>query len=148
MPVEIERKFLIDPSGIDFDSLDYKVIRQGYLFSEDKGLTRVRIIGDDAFITIKTKKNGPSCYEFEYKIPDEDALVLLNELGEGEIHKTRYYLRDNWHTWEIDIFHGKNEGLILAEVELPFEGDAVQLPDWVLEEVTNDPRYFNSNLVE
>jgi adenylate cyclase len=147
MAIEIERKFLVHADKVPFPS-EGSEIRQGYIFREDKGIVRIRTIDESAFITVKGKvtENGGS--EFEYPIPVIDAHYMLSEFSEAEIQKTRYKIRDGWHTWEVDIFHGANKGLILAEVELAFVSEEVQIPDWVKEEVTGNKEYFNSNLAK
>jgi len=147
MGVEIERKFLIDPSRWSPQG-EGTLFRQGYLSSAENCVVRVRLAGDEAFLTVKGATVGVRRLEFEYRIPRDDAVALLNELcGPKNIEKTRYRQRVGDKLWEIDVFHGENDGLIVAEVELRAEDEVFELPEWVLEEVSDDPRYFNSNLM-
>lgn len=146
MAIEIEKKFLI--KHIPFERVQYShKIKQGYIVSDKKKVIRVREKGNDYFITIKGNKIGISRSEFEYKIPESDALELLENFCElDSIIKTRHYVKHHGHTWEIDEFHGENEGLVVAEIELDSEDEQFDIPEWVLEEVTPDPRYYNMNL--
>jgi len=146
MAIEIEKKFLI--KRIPIEQISYsESIKQGYIVSDKKKVIRVREKGGDFFITIKGNKIGISRFEFEYKIPRSDALELFENFCEvGTIEKTRHYVKNLSHTWEIDEFHAENQGLIVAEVELNSENEKFDTPDWVLEEVTSDPKYYNMNL--
>jgi adenylate cyclase len=122
-------------------------MRQGYLLSSPDRTVRIRITGDDAFLTIKGPTRQLRRLEFEYHVPRLDAETLLEQLCERPlIEKTRRRQKVGDKIWEIDAFHGENEGLILAEVELVSEWETVELPYWVGEEVSTDLRYFNSNL--
>ena len=146
---EIERKFLVKG---DFkpDAFQSVEITQGYL-CKDNGLTvRVRIKGDKGFLTIKGKRTGLSRFEWEKEISENEALALLEQVDSGRIAKTRYLVKntDGKHVWEVDEFHGDNEGLIVAEIELSDENEPFDKPDWIGEEVTNDPRYYNAQLVK
>lgn len=146
MAKEIERKFLIRDDSWKQD--DGTLLRQGYL-NRDKGRTiRVRLAGSKGFLTVKGETIGATREEFEYEIPPEDAVVLLDEICEKPlIEKRRYRVEYGSVIFEIDEFFGENEGLVLAEVELEDESQQVPRPPWLGEEVTDDPRYFNSNLV-
>ena len=149
MGVEIERKFLVrDTSAVV--GLPGTSMRQGYL-SVDPGRTvRVRVAGQRAFITIKgaPSESGASRAEFEYAIPVPEAEEMLDRLAlRPLVEKTRYRVTVGRLVWEIDIFRGDNEGLVVAEVELPSEATALILPDWIGEEVTGDARYYNASLV-
>ncbi len=147
MAKEIERKFLVKPDVWKAPA-GGTTIRQGYLSSVKERVVRVRTKGPKAFLTIKGLTKGISRSEFEYEIPVEDADVLLTNLCEQPlIEKTRYKEMHLGHTWEIDVFFGANEGLIVAEVELTDEKEQLTLPAWAGEEVSSDPRYFNSNLI-
>ena len=147
MAKEIERKYLVKP-GAWKPPANGTTIRQGYLSSVKERVVRVRTKGPKAFLTIKGLTKGISRSEFEYEIPVEDADLLLTNLCEQPlIEKTRYKEIYQGHTWEIDVFFGANEGLIVAEVELTDENEKLALPAWVGEEVSADPRYFNSNLI-
>ena len=146
---EIERKFLVTDAVRDvLKYLEPKAIRQGYIMDENGQTVRVRTKGTKGFLTIKGKAEGISRTEFEYEIPYEDAVSLLNDFCKWELSKDRYELQFSEKCWEIDVFHGKHEGLILAEVELMDENEAVELPLWVKEDVRLNPIYFNSNLVK
>lgn len=146
MGKEIERKYLVKSDA-------YKALgpgtlfRQGYLNSQKERVVRVRTMGDKAALTIKGVTVGATRAEFEYEIPLADARQLLDLCEQPLVEKTRYKVPFGGLVWEIDEFHGANEGLTVAECELESEGQAVTRPDWVGEEVTGDPRYFNSNLI-
>lgn len=149
MPKEIERKFLVDPFiWAYYGPYEIKwVIRQGYISSDKERIVRVRTCNDKAYLTIKGLNDGISRDEFEYEIPIDDATYMLDHLCIGPlIEKTRYKKFMHTHLWEIDIFHGDNEGLILAEVELKTSEEEVYLPEFLSTEVSEDYRYFNSNL--
>ncbi|MEB8434349.1 CYTH domain-containing protein [Cocleimonas sp. KMM 6892] len=147
MAKEIERKFLIDLELIG-DLPDGKLISQGFIGTNDKTVVRARIKGDEAFLTLKGKVTGFTRSEFEYQIPVDDATNIIKELcSGGVVEKTRYEIIHDNHTWEIDIFHGQNEGLVVAEVEVQSESESVSLPKWIVEEVTGDPKYFNVSLL-
>jgi adenylate cyclase len=148
MGLEIERKFLV--IGTAWQTLAAGALtRQGYLSSAAERTVRVRIAGDQGFLTVKGKSRGLSRAEFEYAIPVEDAAAMLDGLCEKPlIEKTRYRVPFGAHTWEVDEFHGANAGLVVAEVELASADDEPALPPWVGQEVSLDPRYFNANLVK
>ena len=146
---EIERKFLV--LG-DFKSKAFQAteIKQGYL-CRDKNITvRVRIRGDKGYLTIKGKRTGISRFEWEKEIAVDEALALLGQTDSGLIEKTRHLVKntDGKHTWEVDEFHGDNEGLIMAEIELSDENEPFDRPDWLGREVTDDPRYYNAQLLK
>ncbi|MEG3435499.1 CYTH domain-containing protein [Pannus brasiliensis CCIBt3594] len=147
MGIEIERKFLV--RGDRWRALATGTLYcQGYIPSVDGVTVRARIVGDTGYLTLKSKTEGSRRSEFEYPIPVEDAREILETLCQRPfIEKIRYKIPIDPVIWEIDEFHGDNEGLILAEVELDDENQSVNLPDWIDREVTGDPRYFNSNLV-
>ncbi len=148
MGKEIERKYQVKldawvPQG---EGIHFK---QGYLNSQKERVVRVRIEGTRAKLTIKGITTGVTRSEFEYSIPVEDASVLLDNLCEQPlIDKHRHKEVHGGKTWEIDVFHGLNEGLVVAEVELQSEDEALVLPPWAGAEVSSDPRYFNSNLLK
>ena len=145
MAKEIERKFIVDPAKLpgNLSGIDYQ---QGYISINDSGVTRIRIINDKAVLTIKSKTVEISRDEFEYDIPYKDALRLIN-LSQGEvIHKTRSVIEYENKTWEVDEFHGKNKGLWLAEIELTDEKEDFIKPNWLMEEVSKDKKYYNSYL--
>lgn len=143
---EIERKFLV--TGDAYRTLGQGTLfRQGYLSSAAERVVRVRTMGAKASLTIKGPSVGAVRAEFEYEIPLADALQLFELCEQPLIEKTRTRVPVGDLIWEIDEFHGVNRGLTVAECELESEDQAVARPDWVGLEVTDDPRYFNSNLV-
>ncbi len=151
MAQEIERKFLI--AG-DYKSEAYASVRitQGYLSRVPDRVVRVRIKGDKGFITIKgtTNDTGLSRFEWEKEIPLVEAQALLKMAEPGVIDKTRHLIKntDGKHIWEVDEFHGDNEGLVVAEIELENENDLFDKPSWLGKEVTGDLKYYNSYLSE
>jgi CYTH domain-containing protein len=146
---EIERKFTVKPNVLEVLSfLEPKKIQQGYLMDKAGKTVRVRTKGEKGFLTIKGKTTGITRTEFEYEIPYADAIELLTNFCEKTLSKERYKLTYKENTWEIDVFHDSLEGLIVAEIELENEADEFEKPNWVLEEVSYDPRYYNSQLVK
>ncbi len=146
MPQEIERKFLLknDSWRVEGSGTLY---RQGYLSTVSERTVRIRLINDQGFLTIKGIPVGARRAEYEYEIPAGEASEMLDNLCEHPlIEKTRYRVEYQDLVWEIDEFKGDNAGLNIAEVELEDENQAVHMPDWVGEEVTGDPRYYNANL--
>lgn len=147
MGVEIERKFLL--AGDSWRTLGTAVsMRQGYLSSDKARVVRVRIEGDHACITIKGKSSGATRAEWEYAIPVADAEQLLALCEQPLVEKVRRRIDYQGHTWEVDEFFGVNQGLVVAEIELRAEDEAFAKPAWIGEEVTDDPRYYNSSLVK
>ncbi len=146
--VEIERKFLVTSNAFKSDALRKNHIAQGYLSSEPERTVRVRIKGEKGFLTIKGKSSetGISRFEWEKEIPINEAKELLLLCEKGAIEKTRYEIQVGQHLFEVDEFHGENEGLIMAEVELQSESEIFEKPLWLGQEVTQDPRYYNSYL--
>jgi len=141
---EIERKFLV--VGTQWRQGAGTLLRQGYLNRDPQRTVRVRIAGAQAFITIKGASQGSVRAEFEYAIPSADAQQLLS-LCEGPlIEKLRYRIEHGGLCWEVDEFQGENRGLVVAELELTAVDQGFERPSWVGEEVTHDPRYFNSQL--
>ena len=146
--MEIERKFLVASAGYR-QSAHSSRIRQGFLSTDKEHVVRIRVTGRMAFLTVKGLASGPSRPEFEYKIPVADADYLLEHLCEKPlIVKNRFRTEFEGFTWEVDEFHGENEGLVVAEIELEYEGQQFPLPEWIGSEVTGDPRYYNSSLVK
>ncbi len=149
MAQEIERKFLVKG---DFKSKAKKQTRitQGYLSSVPERTVRVRIKGDQGFITIKGIGNasGASRYEWEKEIPVSEVEELLKICEAGVIDKTRFLVDAGDHTYEVDEFYGDNQGLIVAEVELGAEDENFEKPEWLGEEVTGDVKYFNAMLMK
>ena len=146
MAVEIERKFRT--KGVDFlANQEGERLTQGYLSHDPRATVRLRVQGDRAWLTIKGKTHGASRSEFEYPIPTADAHAMLKEMcPQGVIDKTRYRIQVGEHVWEVDEFHGDTQGLVVAEVELDSEDQPFERPPWLGEEVTDDPRYYNSAL--
>lgn len=146
---EIERKFTVKPTVLEVLSfLEPKKIQQGYLMDEAGKTVRVRTKGEKGFLTIKGKTTGITRAEFEYEIPYEHALELLSSFCDKTLSKERYTLTYKEKVWEIDVFHDGLEGLIVAEIELENEADEFDKPNWILDEVSYDPRYYNSQLVK
>ena len=145
MPTEIERKFLVADDSWRDGSAGVR-ISQGYLSQDPDRTVRVRIGGEGAWLTIKGRTEGITRAEFEYAIPVAEARELLVLCLPTIIDKTRYRVSFGEHEWEIDVFHGENHGLVIAEVELVDEAIFPALPPWVGDEVSADSRYFNSCL--
>jgi CYTH domain-containing protein len=146
MAKEIERKFLVkEGSWRSEKGVEY---RQGYLNSTKERIVRVRTIDDKGYLTVKGLTVGATRLEFEYEIPRRDADAMLDICEKPLIEKIRYKVKAGDLVWEIDVFGGENKGLIVAEVELDSEDQRLIKPDWIGEEVTGDPRYFNSNLIK
>ena len=147
MAIEIEHKFLLANNAwrkhVD-RSVKY---RQGYLSSQPTSSIRVRISDDHAWLNIKTATIGTHRHEYEYEIPMTDANEILNNLCRKPlIEKTRHFVTDDAHLWEIDEFEGDNQGLIVAEIELDETGQSFSKPPWLGLEITADLRYYNNNL--
>lgn len=148
MPLEIERKFLVDKTKWTAPA-EGTTVRQGYLPGEGSPLlVRIRRQNEKAFLTLKGRNNGITRAEYEYEIPAAEADELLTLCKRPLIEKTRYLIPFDGHTWEVDVFAGENEGLILAEIELQDENESFVKPDWLGQEVSADSRYYNSNLAE
>jgi len=146
--IEIERKFLI--GNMDLLGpllLNGRTIQQGYLFVAPDKSCRIRLKGERGFITLKFGDSALVRSEFEYEIPQPEAEALLRHCSKV-LSKTRFEVMVDSHVWEIDVFHDKLEGLIVAEIELSREDETFVLPDWVGEEVTADKSYLNVNLIE
>ena len=148
MGTEIERKFLLRDESWRAGA-NGTMYRQGYLNSAKERTVRVRTVGDKAFLTIKGVTVGATRAEYEYPIPFDDCNAMLDTLAEKPlIEKKRYKIRRGDLVWDIDEFFGDNKGLIVAEVELQSEGQVFDKPVWLGDEVSGDPRYFNSNLIK
>ncbi|MDJ0743285.1 MAG: CYTH domain-containing protein [Xenococcaceae cyanobacterium MO_167.B27] len=147
MGKEIERKYLV--KGNQWKNLAQGVVyRQGYIPTVGNTTVRVRIVGNQGYLTIKGENIGETRSEFEYPIPVEDAEEMLNSLCDRPlIEKTRYKIPVGDLVWEVDEFAGENAGLIIAEVELQEENQQIELPEWIARQVT-DPKYYNANLVK
>jgi adenylate cyclase len=145
--LEIERKFLVRSNTWKALATQSAAMRQGYLNDEIGCSVRVRIAGQQAWLNIKSVTIGAQRLEFEYPIPLADAHRMLDTLTcKPLIEKTRYLVEIGRHTWEVDVFEGDNAGLIVAEIELDDAAESFEKPDWVGEEVTHDPRYYNTCL--
>lgn len=146
MAIEIERKFLVHADRLP--PLEHGLhIEQAYVPTSNGTTVRVRVAGEQAFIGIKTRKTQLSRLEYEFPVPVDDAREMLALVcTTGHIMKRRYLIPQGELTWEIDVFGAENEGLIVAELELPLEDQSFELPDWIDREVTLDPRYSNYNL--
>lgn len=147
MALEIERKYLIDITKLDLkNGCD---IKQGYIQTVDNTVVRVRIKGDKAYLTIKGENVGATRLEFEYPIVVDEAEEMLEKLCSKQIiDKTRYEIPIGSDIWEIDIFYGDNEGLVIAELELEKEDYKINLPSWIKEEVTSNIKYYNNQLIK
>ncbi len=146
MGTEIERKFLVRD-----DSWRGKgrgvMVRQGYLATDREKSVRVRVTGEKGYLAVKGRAQGIVRSEYEYEIPLKDAMEMLNLCIGHLIEKRRHLVAHKGLTWEIDEFQGVNQGLIVAEIELERANQEIDLPEWVAEEVSDDPRYLNANLV-
>ena len=148
MASEIERKYLV--RGDEFKAgITPVVIRQGFISTDKDSMIRVRIFGNQGFLSVKSSSADISRTEFEYEIPVLDAQEMLDTFCiEKSIEKFRYILDYEGHTWEVDVFMKENTGLVLAEIELESEDEDFQKPTWLGEEVTGNPRYYNVNLMQ
>lgn len=146
--MEIERKFLVRDSSYKQLAHSSSHIRQGYICSGHGRTVRVRLRDDEGYLTIKgpSLDGGLSRYEFEKAISREEAEQLMRLCEPGIIDKTRYLVSSGQHTFEVDEFHGNNDGLVMAEVELKAPDEPYQKPPFIAEEVTGDRRYYNSHL--
>jgi adenylate cyclase len=147
MPQEIERKFLVLDDSYKKGAFKKVRYRQGYLASRPKTTVRIRVAGEEAFITVKGPTKGITRLEFEYPIPLEHGETMLNTLcGQPLIEKDRYTVIYQGHEWVVDEFFGANGGLVVAEIELDSESSEFSHPEWLGKEVSDDPRYHNSKL--
>jgi len=147
MGVEIERKYLVKSDAWRELADAGTEYLQGYLIGARQASVRVRIEGNQAFLNIKSMTLDISRLEFQYPIPLADAREMLAQLcAKPLVEKTRYRVPHANHVWEVDVFAGVNQGLIVAEVELAAEDESLELPSWIGEEVSHDARYYNVNL--
>ncbi|TRX37549.1 CYTH domain-containing protein [Flavobacterium restrictum] len=146
--IEIERKFLVTSTAFMDQAFVNNRIVQGYISTDPDRTVRIRIKGEKGFITIKGKgsESGLSRFEWEKEIPLLEAQQLLQLCEKGSIDKTRFEVKIGAHVFEIDVFYGENQGLVMAEIELQSEVEAFEKPDWLGEEVTGDVRYYNAYL--
>ena len=147
MAVEIERKFLVINDSWKKDIQESFPIKQGFLSSDPERNVRVRIKGSKGYITVKGETKSISRIEFEYEIPLSDAEEILKLCLQPIIEKVRHEIMFDGHTWEVDEFFGVNDGLIIAELELTSEQQLYNSPEWIGKEVSNDAKYYNSNLI-
>ena len=148
--MEIERKFLVRNNSFVDEAYKKRRIIQGYICSDAERSVRVRIREDEAFLTIKsaTNERGWSRYEFEQPIPMKDAEELMKLCLPQLIDKVRHYVKVGSHTWEVDVFHDENEGLIVAKIELETEDETFELPEWIGREVSGEQKYYNMMLAK
>ncbi|WP_040252650.1 CYTH domain-containing protein [Psychroserpens mesophilus] len=146
--IEIERKFLVTSEDFKSESFKKTRITQGFLNTDPERTVRVRLKGEQGFLTVKGKStdNGLKRFEWEKEISKPDAEALLDLCEKGVIDKIRYEVKKGKYIFEIDEFFGNNEGLIMAELELEHENDSFEAPHWLGKEVTGDIKYYNSQL--
>lgn len=146
--IEIERKFLIKSDAYKHEAVSKERIIQGFLNTHEERTVRVRITGGFGYLTIKGKSNasGTSRFEWEKELPVAEAKALLEICEKGIIDKTRYSIPKGQHIFEIDEFHGDNDGLVIGEIELTEEHEPYEHPDWLGDEVTGEVKYYNSKL--
>jgi CYTH domain-containing protein len=149
MATETERKFIVKGEFRHLAVREIKII-QAYLLLDREKTMRIRIADDKAFLTIKTRAraNTISRNEWEFQIPLKDAEEMMKICIPGRIFKTRYIIPSGKHKIEVDVFHEKNEGLVIAEIELASDDEEYFKPDWLGEEVTGQPQYYNANLIK
>lgn len=147
MGVEVERKFLVTGESWRAGVTSSTRIVQGYLTRNDTATVRVRVAGERAYLTIKGRSSGIARSEFEYEIPRDDALAMLEELAQDPlVDKVRNLVPVGGHVWEVDVFVGANAPLVMAEVELAAPDESFVRPEWAGPDVSDDPRYFNVHL--
>ena len=146
---EIEYKYLVDKEKWDaLAKPKGELIVQSFIHNSKECVVRIRIKGAKGFLTIKGETKGITRKEFEYEIPTDEANEMIEEAKLPCLHKTRFYIQNGNDTWELDVFHGALEGLLVAELELTEETQFFEKPNWLGEEVTFDPAYLNSNLID
>ena len=149
MAVEIERKYLVDFDKWNKSTKGLKhFYRQGYILADPEKTIRVRVTDENGFITVKGKSLGASRLEYEYSIPKQDAIELLDQFCLSDVSKFRYMVPFAGKLWEVDEFLAANEGLIVAEIELTSEDEAFKKPEWIGKEVTGIEKYYNSHLAK
>ena len=148
MAIEIEKKFLLNYFPTDLLTRGITIC-QGYMMNKKDLVVRVRLSGDHGFLTIKGATHNGSRKEFEYPVPKKDAEEMIDLFCKKPlIEKTRYHIEFKGFEWVIDKFYGENLGLVVAEIELSSIDQPFETPDWIGKEVTHDPKFFNSNLIE
>lgn len=149
MGKEIEYKFLVNKNLWDaLEKPEPKLIVQSFLHNSVERIVRVRVKGDKGYLTIKGATEGVTRTEFEYEIPVQEAEEMISTFQLPHIRKRRYEITIDQHLWEVDVFEGALEGLILAEIEVSEEGESFTKPDWVTEDVSTDPQYYNAVLIK
>ena len=149
MATETEKKFLVINDNWKPASFMQQHYTQGYFSTSPECSVRVRMSGDQANLNVKSATLGITRSEYDYPIPAHDAREMLDHLCiKPLLEKTRYFVKVDQHTWEIDVFHGDNEGLIVAEIELKSAEESFTRPEWIGEEVSDDPRYYNVCLIK
>ncbi len=148
MGIEIERKFIVKDSSWKTPDINGVTMKQGYLKNSPEAVVRLRIAENNAYITVKGKTQNACRLEFEYKIPVSDAAQMLCLCEKPFIEKTRYPVEFQGMVWVIDVFSDANQGLVIAEIELETRDQVFLLPPWLGREVTDDPKFFNSNLIK
>ncbi|MFO7883482.1 MAG: CYTH domain-containing protein [Desulfobacteraceae bacterium] len=149
MAIETEKKFLLRSDLWRQKAFKAEFITQGYLKNDKTGVVRIRTAGSKGYITVKGITCRASRLEYEYEIPLNDAQDMLNLLcAPPLVEKKRHFIKHKDFQWTVDEFSGENNGLILAEIELETKDQPFEKPEWLGREVTEDPRYFNSNLIE
>ena len=146
MAFEIEHKYLVKNDSYKSQATKSFSLLQGYLCKEPERTVRVRIKDGEGYITVKGKNTGCIREEFEYKVPYDDAIMMIRMCIHPIIEKTRYIVPIGKHVWEVDEFSGSHTGLITAEIELSSEDERYEIPDFVGENVTGNPKFYNSNL--
>lgn len=148
MGKEIERKFLVADDSYLSMAGSSRHIMQAYLSTNPDATVRLRVLDDEAFITVKSRNKGCERGEWEYRVPSADVAEMLEACKIDQvIDKTRHYVDYHGNCWEVDQFHGRLDGLVLAEIELPSADCHFDIPPFAGREVTGDPRYYNSNLI-
>jgi adenylate cyclase len=146
--IEIERKFLVLNNDFMNDSYENYTIKQGFISNDPERVVRIRIAKNKGFLTIKGKNKGIERIEWEKEIPHDEANILMNLCKKPILEKTRYLVNYQCFLYEIDVFEGSNKGLIVAELELENSKQTYEKPNWLGNEVSEDTRYYNSNLIE
>lgn len=146
MAYEIEHKYLVINDDFRKMATGKLEIRQGYLNRNPDRTVRVRTLGNNGYLTVKSRNHGAKRLEFEYQIPFNDAQEILNLAEPGIVEKTRWIVPFDGLVWEVDEFHGSQSGVVVAEVEIPEDGVAYEKPPFVGQDITGDPSYYNSNL--
>ncbi len=149
MGKEIEYKFLVDKAQWDaLEKPEPQLIIQSFLQKEVERIVRIRVKGSKGYLTIKGATEGVTRMEFEYEVPVADVQEMIKTFELPHIRKQRYEIKVDQHVWEVDVFEGPLEGLILAEIEVSEEGESFTKPEWVTEDVSRDPSYYNAVLIE